>query len=122
MLWIVENRLSAQVVQRCSVKKVFLKISQDSQEKTCVRVSVTCVKPHSATLFKMRLGQKCFPLSFEFRKILKLFFIEYLRWLLLKRVVQVSAVSNPAEQLKWSFFAKINNGYKQESVDLFTFT
>ena len=60
-------------------KKVFLKVSQDSQEKTCVRVSVTCVKPHSATLFKMRLGQKCFPLSFEFRKILKLFFIEYLR-------------------------------------------
>ena len=27
------------VVQRCSVKKVFLKISQNSQENTCVGVS-----------------------------------------------------------------------------------
>ena len=27
------------VVQRCSVRKVFLKISQNSQENTCVRVS-----------------------------------------------------------------------------------
>ena len=27
------------VVQRCSVKKVFLKISQNSQENTCARVS-----------------------------------------------------------------------------------
>ena len=27
------------VVQRCSVKKAFLKISQNSQENTCVRVS-----------------------------------------------------------------------------------
>ena len=26
------------VVQRCSVKKVFLEISQSSQENTCVRV------------------------------------------------------------------------------------
>ena len=26
------------VVQRCSVKKVFLKISQNSQENTCARV------------------------------------------------------------------------------------
>ena len=27
------------VVQRCSVKKVFLETSQNSEEKTCVRVS-----------------------------------------------------------------------------------
>ena len=27
------------VVQRCSVKKMFLEISQNSQENTCVRVS-----------------------------------------------------------------------------------
>ena len=27
------------VVQRCSVKKMFLKISQNSQDNTCVRVS-----------------------------------------------------------------------------------
>ena len=28
------------VVQRCSVKKFFLKISQNSQENTCARVSI----------------------------------------------------------------------------------
>ena len=32
-------KLSEAVVQRCSFKKVFLEISQNSQENTCVRVS-----------------------------------------------------------------------------------
>ena len=32
-----ENGIEA-VVQRCSVKKVFLEISQNSQENTCARV------------------------------------------------------------------------------------
>ena len=32
-------KLSEAVVQRCSVKKVFLEILQTSQENTCVRVS-----------------------------------------------------------------------------------
>ena len=31
--------LTEAVVQRCSIKKVFLKISQNSQENTCARVS-----------------------------------------------------------------------------------
>ena len=31
---------SEAVAQRCSVKKVFLEISQNSQENTCARVSV----------------------------------------------------------------------------------
>ena len=30
---------SEALIQRCSVKKVFLKISQNSQENTCARVS-----------------------------------------------------------------------------------
>ena len=32
-------RVLEAVVRRCSVKKVFLEISQNSQENTCVRVS-----------------------------------------------------------------------------------
>ena len=32
-------RVAEAVVQRCSVKKVFLEISQNSQENTCPRVS-----------------------------------------------------------------------------------
>ena len=35
------------VVQRCSVKKVFLEISENSQENTCARVSYFEIKIHS---------------------------------------------------------------------------
>ena len=34
------------VVQRCSVKKMFLEISQNSQENVCVRVSYFEIKIH----------------------------------------------------------------------------
>ena len=40
------------VVQRCFVKKVFLEISQNSQENTCARVSF------------LRLWHRCFPVNF----------------------------------------------------------
>ena len=33
------NDLTEAVVQRCSVKKVFLEIPQNSQENTCARAS-----------------------------------------------------------------------------------
>ena len=36
---IKNNRGQEAVVQRCSIKKVFLEISQNSQENTCARVS-----------------------------------------------------------------------------------
>ena len=47
------------VVQRCSVKKVFLKISQNSQENTCARVScsINC-RPQAYNFVKKEtLGQ-----------------------------------------------------------------
>ena len=43
---------------RPEVLKMFLKISQNSQENTCARVSFF------ATLLKKRLWHKCFPVSF----------------------------------------------------------
>ena len=50
------------VVQRCSVKKVFLEISQNSQENTCARVSffnkVADLRP--ATLLKRDSGTGVF--------------------------------------------------------------
>ena len=52
------------VAQRCSVKKVFLEIKQNSQENTCVRVS-----------FLIKLQAEVCELT--------PFFIEHLRWLLL---------------------------------------
>ena len=41
------------VVQRCSVKKVFLEISQNSQDNICVVVS-----------FLIKLQPRCFPVNF----------------------------------------------------------
>ena len=74
------------VVQKCSVKKVFLEISEHSQENTCARVSffnkVAGLKP--ATLLKKRLWHRCFPMNAV--KFLRTpFHIEHLWWLLLKR-------------------------------------
>ena len=74
------------VVQKCSVKKVFLEISEHSQENTCARVSffnkVAGLKP--ATLLKKRLWHRRFPMNAV--KFLRTpFHIEHLWWLLLKR-------------------------------------
>ena len=66
------------VVQRCSIKKVFLGISQNSQENTCARdsflIKQACNLESLAQVF-----------SCEFCEISKnIFFTKHLRWLLLK--------------------------------------
>ena len=69
------------VAQRGSVKKIFLEITQNSQENTCSRVSFL-IRPWPATLFKKRLWHRCFPVNFA--KFLRAAFLkENLRWLLL---------------------------------------
>ena len=54
------------VVWKCSVGKMFLEISQNSQENTCARVSffnkVAGLRP--ATLLKKRLWHRCFAVNF----------------------------------------------------------
>ena len=75
--WAKPVHPSQTVVRRCSVKKVFLKIVQNSQGNTCARVSG--LRP--ATLFKKRLWHRCFPMNFA--KFLRTpFFIERVWWLL----------------------------------------
>ena len=70
-------------VQKCSVKKVFLEISQNSQENTCARV--TGIRP--VTLFKKRLWRRCFPVNCV--KFLRTpFIIEHFWWLLLQKRIQ----------------------------------
>ena len=54
------------VVQRCSVKQVFLEVSQNSQENACARVS----------------WHRCFPVNLA-NSLRTPFFIEHLWWLLL---------------------------------------
>ena len=56
------------VTRMCSLKKVFLKISQNSQKNTCARVS-TLIKLNkvagltTATLFKKRLWYRYLPVN-----------------------------------------------------------
>ena len=70
--------------RRCSVKKVFLKMSQNSRENTCWSLffnKVADLKP--ATLLQRDSNTRCSSLNFA--KFLETpFFKEYLRWLLLK--------------------------------------
>ena len=58
-------KLSEAVVQRCSFKKVFLEISQNSQENTCQGLFFNKVEGlRPATLFKKRLWHRYFPVNF----------------------------------------------------------
>ena len=74
---------------RRSVKKVFLKISQNSQESTCITVSFLI------TLQARRLQQLCFPVNFA-KFLITPIYIEHLWWLLLKR-------NMTAEKEIWNF-------------------
>ena len=70
------RKLSKEVAQRCSAKKVFLEILQNSQENTCAQVS------WPATFLKKRLWHKCFPVNFT-KFLRRPFLTEHIRWLLL---------------------------------------
>ena len=71
------------VAQRCSVKKVFLEISRNSQENTCVRVSFSIkLQAEVCNFIKKRLWYRCFPVKFvKFPRTP--FLKEHFRWLLL---------------------------------------
>ena len=78
-------KVSEAVARRCSVKKVFLKMLQNSQENTCARVcflnKVASFRP-AQNFIKTSLAQM---ISCEFYEIFKNnFFRENLRWLILK--------------------------------------
>ena len=73
-------------IQRCSVKKVFLEISRNSQENARARVSFfnKVAGLRTATLLEKRLWQRCFPVNFA--KFLGTpSFTEHLWWLLLSQ-------------------------------------
>ena len=79
-----ECRLTEAVTRRCSVKKVFLKISQNSQENTCARVSFLMkLQAQTCNFTKKEALIQIFSCEFcEFFK--NNFFIEHLQWLLLE--------------------------------------
>ena len=63
------------VARRCFLKGVLLKISQDSPENTCARVSFLIKLQPVTLLKKKRLWHRCFPMNFA--KFLR---IPHLRW------------------------------------------
>ena len=65
------------VVWRCSVKKVFLEISQNSQKNTCASLFFNKVAGRPATLLKKRLWHWCFPVNFV-KFLRKPFFTEHI--------------------------------------------
>ena len=84
MKWVNDECNRKAVVRRCSVKKVLLEISKNSQENTCASVSLlrklqaqvfSCefceiskeifsYRTQLAILFKKKLLQRCFPVNF----------------------------------------------------------
>ena len=80
--------------RRCSIKKVFLEISQNLQENTCARVSFLIkLQAWPTTLLKKRLWQRCFPVNFV-KFLRRPFFTEHLRWLLLKTLLRIFEQTN----------------------------
>ena len=75
----IETYQTEAVVRRCSVKKVFLEISRNSQEITCARVSFLIKK-------KKFIKKETLAQVFSCKFLRTPFFIEHLRWLLLIRV------------------------------------
>ena len=80
------------IIQRCSVKKVFLKHLWNSNEKLCARVSFLI-----KLQLKKRLLHMCFPLNIgKLGKFLRtLFFLVHLRWLPLVKL-EISKISAAA--------------------------
>ena len=71
------------VVRRCSVKKLFLKLSQNLQENTCARVSffIKCLWPPACNSIKKETLTQVFSCE-PWESSRNNFFIEHLRWLL----------------------------------------
>ena len=71
-------------------KKVFLEISQNPQDNTCVRVSflIKLRVCWSATLLRKILSRRCFPVNFV-KFLRRPFYKEHLWWLLLIGVLYI---------------------------------
>ena len=77
--------MSDAVARSCSVKKVLLKILQNSQENTYARVSFLIKLQTSANFIKKEALAQVF--SYEFCEIImKTFFTEHSRWLLFEYI------------------------------------
>ena len=95
----IEKRPSEAVVQRCSVEKLFLEISQNSQENIYASVS-----------FWKRLWHMCVVVNFV-KFLRRPFFIEHLWCLLLDCLIK----SNTQEQNVWGLLASLQTSTETNS-------
>ena len=81
--YLIQSNLFRSSHQTCSIKKVFLKVSQNPQQNTSARVcfnKVVGLRP--AILIKKRLWHRCFPVNFV--KFFGILFLQNISgWLLL---------------------------------------
>ena len=61
-LWLCQGLFTEAVAQRCSVKKMFLEISQNSQENTCARASL--LRPEACNFIKREALAQVFFVNF----------------------------------------------------------
>ena len=93
LIYFILERKEA-VVRSCSVKKVFLEISQNSKESTCARVSFLIKRLWLWDFIKKETLTQVF--SCNFVKFLRTpFLTEHLRWLLLN--VRASSIGTYAK-------------------------
>ena len=103
------------VIQRCSAKKLFLKISRNSQENTCARASFLGVR--SAILLNSRLRHWCFPVNFA--RLLKTYHSVYL-YLLSICLVNI-VINNSFFLIKKQKQSKSNNNNRKTKSNITEF-
>ena len=107
---------------RCTVKKVFLKISQISQENIFVGVSFNKIEGLKTWNFiKKRLQDRCFPLKFArflrtliLKKIcerLLLSSLPHLAWYVGTYEFTISIIRTHVWSLMWSLFLRCNKWF-----------
>ena len=96
----------SRTIGRFSIEKVFLEISQNSQENTCARVSFLIKL--QAEPARVQAWGRSFPVNFA-KFLREPFLTEYLQWLLLVRFENILITSNKQHfrliilKLAWPF-------------------
>ena len=91
------------VVRKCSVKRVFLNISQNSEENNCVGVSFS--KNCRPIIAEKRLPHMCFPI--KFMKFLRLSFLKNISGRLILGMMFFQAIFYTYSRNNWNFSRKI---------------
>ena len=125
----VFQRSPEAVVQRCSVKKVFLELSQNSQENSFARAPFLIkLQAETSNFIKKRLWDRCFPVNLV--KLLKTPFLrEHLRWLPLVVFMQAVLWRCSQKQASWkrrmisieSTFGEKSGNIKEFSEHIWTY-